>query len=156
MSARLAAAGCAVLALLVSASDIRAQAPEAARLDSVMAGFAHQGFDPRPASPAGGLYSTTHDLALWEQMPYGGKLVSPRELARMTTPVRQDHACGIHHRLPPGREVIYHTGRVIGFESVLGYCPQDSLAVVVLSNLDGLRPNRVFDALAAAAHRRAP
>lgn len=110
----------------------------------------------RRANSAGGLWSTTADLIHWEQELFGGRVLGPAALATLTTPAIGDYACGIHHRRSPGREVLYHTGRTIGFESVLGWYPEDSLAVAVLTNLDGARPNLLYDALAAASHAPAP
>ena len=106
--------------------------------------------------PAGGLLSTTRDLVRWEQALYGGRVLAPASLAEMIAPVRGDYACGVHHRLAPGREVLYHSGRINGFDSLLGYYPADSLAIAVLSNLDGIRIERMYDALAAAAHAEPP
>lgn len=110
------------------------------------------GMDLRPAHAAGGLWSTTSDLVRWERALYGGCVLADSSLAMMTAPAIGDYACGIHHRRSPGREVIYHTGRTWGFESVLGWYPQDSVAIAVLTNMDGSRPNVLYDALANAAH----
>jgi CubicO group peptidase (beta-lactamase class C family) len=108
--------------------------------------------DLRRANACGGLWSTTADLVRWEQALFGGRVLGPAALAEMTTPAIGDYACGIHHRSSPGREVLYHTGRTRGFESVLGWYPQDSVAIAILTNLDGSRPNVLYDALAPAAH----
>lgn len=104
------------------------------------------------ANACGGLWSTTADLIRWEQGLFAGRVLGPAALTEMTTPAIGDYACGIHHRTSPGREVLYHTGRTRGFESVLGWYPQDSVAIAVLSNLDGSRPNVLYDALAGVAH----
>jgi len=104
------------------------------------------------ANAAGGLWSTTGDLVAWEQALFGGHVLSAASLATLTSPVIGDYACGIHHRTSPGREVLYHTGRTIGFDSVLGWYPQDSVAIAVLTNLDGAHEVALYDALAAASH----
>ena len=102
---------------------------------------------------AGELISTTHDLARWERTLLTGQLLGAEPQREMTTPVLGDYAYGIHHRTGPGREVDYHTGRIDGFESVMGWYPADSVAIVVLANeTGGWRINELYDALAAASH----
>lgn len=105
---------------------------------------------------AGALWSTTGDLLRWQRALLGGALLPPAALAEMTTAVQGDYAYGIHHRTGSGREAYYHTGRANGFESVLGYYPADSLAVVVLENLDTGAAADVFNQLVLAALRPAP
>ena len=74
------------------------------------------GYSPSPAGPvnaeyvhmsvphgAGALYSTTQDLLKWQLALYGGKVLKPESLAKMTTPfqrrlrLRPDHP---YHRWP--------------------------------------------------------
>ncbi|HLW78997.1 MAG TPA: hypothetical protein VKU44_05285, partial [Terriglobia bacterium] len=63
------------------------------------AGFIHRSI---PFS-AGALYSTTEDLLRWEQGLFGGKLLSAASLAKMTTPFKDDYACGVHGAACTGR-----------------------------------------------------
>lgn len=100
---------------------------------------------------AGGLWSTTRDLLRWQEALLGGKLLRPASLTEMTTAVQGDYAYGIHHRTRGGREAFYHSGRVNGFESVLGYYPADSVAVVVLENLDTGEAANVFNQVVLAS-----
>jgi len=44
---------------------------------------------------AGALYSTTEDLLRWEQGVFGGKILSPVSLAKMTAPFKNDYALGV-------------------------------------------------------------
>src|SRR5665213_1554329 len=44
---------------------------------------------------AGSLYSTTHDLLLWENSLYGGKVLKPASLKKMTTPFKEDYGFGL-------------------------------------------------------------
>src|SRR6185295_18817174 len=57
---------------------------------AVNAGFIHMSIP----HAAGALYSTTEDLLRWEQALFGGKVVSPASLAKMTTPFKSDYALG--------------------------------------------------------------
>ena len=101
---------------------------------------------------AGGLYSTTDDLLLWEQGLFGGKLLSPTSLQKMTKPFMSDYACGLMVHTVNGRQVVEHGDGIEGFATMLGYYPEDKLTVVVLSNFNGPAPSDIASKLAALAH----
>ena len=44
---------------------------------------------------AGALYSTTEDLLKWEQGLFGGKVLQPASLQKMTTPFKNNYAFGL-------------------------------------------------------------
>jgi CubicO group peptidase (beta-lactamase class C family) len=92
---------------------------------------------------AGGLYSTTEDLLRWEQGLFGGKLLSPSSLKKMTTPFKNDYAFGLAVHTVNGREEIEHGGGIEGFNTELAYYPDDKLTVVVLANLNGAAPGEI-------------
>jgi CubicO group peptidase (beta-lactamase class C family) len=92
---------------------------------------------------AGGLYSTTEDLLRWEQGLFGGKLLSPASLKKMTTPFKNDYAFGLGVRAVNGHEVIEHGGGIEGFNTMLAYYPDDKLTVVVLANVNGSAPPEI-------------
>ena len=123
------------------------------------------GYSPGPNGPenagyinmrvplsAGGLYSTTDDLLRWEQALFGGKLLSPASLQKMTTPFKDDYACGLGVHTVNGRKVIEHGGGIEGFNTMLAYYPEDKLTVVVLSNMNGPATPGIASKLAALAH----
>lgn len=85
---------------------------------------------------AGDMYSTTNDLARWEQGLYGGKLLRPESLRRMTTPGMSDFGFGVVVRREYGGPVINHTGGIQGFVSEMAYYPASRIEVVVLSNTE--------------------
>jgi CubicO group peptidase (beta-lactamase class C family) len=101
---------------------------------------------------AGGLYSTTEDLLLWEQGLMGGKLLSPASLQKMTTPFKNDYAFGLAVHTANGHKLIEHGGGIEGFNTSLAYYPEDKLTVVVLANLNGQVPEAIASKLAAVAH----
>jgi CubicO group peptidase (beta-lactamase class C family) len=111
------------------------------------AGFVHMSI---PFS-AGALYSTTEDLLRWEQGLFGGKLLSAASLAKMTTPFKEDYACGVAVHTVSGHKVIDHGGGIEGFVTFLAYYPEDKLTVVALSNLTGDAPSGIVTRLAAVA-----
>jgi CubicO group peptidase (beta-lactamase class C family) len=98
---------------------------------------------------AGALYSTTEDLLKWEQGLFGGKLLSAASLKTMTTPFKNDYACGLGVRTKNGRTVIEHGGGIEGFNTQLTYYPDDKLTVVVLGNVNGAAPGEIAAKLAA-------
>lgn len=101
---------------------------------------------------AGGLYSTAEDLARWEQGLFGGKVLSPTSLQKMTTPFLHNYAFGLAVTTLNGHRIIEHTGGIEGFNTALAYYPEDKLTVVVLSNLNGEAPLNIANKLAALAH----
>ena len=92
---------------------------------------------------AGGLYSTTEDLLRWEQGLFGGKLLSPASLKKMTTPFKSDYGMGLVIRTFNGHEEIAHGGGIEGFNTMLAYYPDDKLTITVLSNLNGSAPQEI-------------
>jgi CubicO group peptidase (beta-lactamase class C family) len=126
----------------------RAAGYEPSKDGPVNAGFIHMSI---PLS-AGALYSTTEDLLRWEQGLFGGKLLSAASLAKMTTPFKNDYACGVGVRTVSGHKVIDHGGGIEGFNTFLAYYPGDKLTVVALANLTGDAPQQIVMRLAALAH----
>ena len=122
------------------------------------------GYSPTPNGPAnagyidmtipfsaGALYSTTHDLLRWEQGLFGGKVLSAASLKKMTTPFRENYACGLMVRTVNGHSLIEHGGGIEGFNTELAYLPDDKLTVVVLANLNGGAPGDIASKLGAVA-----
>jgi CubicO group peptidase (beta-lactamase class C family) len=113
---------------------------------------ADRSFDTRIGFSAGSLYSTTEDLLRWEEGLFGGKLLTPASLRKMTTPFKSDYACGLHANRVDGHLMIEHDGNNIGFNSDMAYYPEDRIAVIVLANLNGTVTGELTRALAAVAH----
>ena len=135
--------------------------------DSNSAIISHRaaGYEPGPDGPrnagfvhmsipfaAGALYSTTEDLLRWEQGLFGGKLLSPASLQKMTTPFKTDYAFGLGVVTKNGRKLISHGGGIEGFNTYLAYYPEDHLTVVVLGNLNGTAPGAIGGLLGAVTH----
>ena len=89
---------------------------------------------------AGSIYSTTGDLLRWEEGLYGGKLLSSASLKLMSTPGQGDYGLGVAVSKRDGRLVIDHGGGIEGFNTYLAYEPEQRIAVVVLSNVNGNAP----------------
>jgi CubicO group peptidase (beta-lactamase class C family) len=92
--------------------------------------------DMRIPFAAGDLYSTTYDLARWQEGLFGGKLLRPDSLKRMTTPGKDDFGLGLMVKLEDGERLISHTGGIQGFVADLRYYPERHLFLVVVSNTE--------------------
>jgi len=101
---------------------------------------------------AGALYSTTEDLWRWEQGLFGGKVLTPASLKKMTTPFKNDYAYGLAVRTAHGYTVIEHGGGIEGFNTQLAYDPDRKLAVIVLGNLNGGAPGEIAGELMSLLH----
>jgi CubicO group peptidase (beta-lactamase class C family) len=112
--------------------------------------------DARIGFSSGSLYSSTEDLLRWEEGLFGGKVLSPAALHKMTTPFKSDYACGLYVHRVNGRIVIEHDGNNVGFNSDMAYYPEDRIAVIVLANLNGTATGEMTKALAAVAHGETP
>lgn len=113
-------------------------------------------FDARMGFSSGSIYSTTEDLLRWEEGLFGGKLLMPASLRKMTTPFKSDYACGLHVNRVDGHLVVEHDGNNIGFNSDMAYYPEEGIAVIVLANLNGTVTGEMTKALAAVAHGKTP
>jgi CubicO group peptidase (beta-lactamase class C family) len=90
---------------------------------------------------AGSLYSTVEDLYLWEQSLFGSKLLAPKSLEAMLTPVKNDYAYGLAVNQQFNHKMVSHGGGINGFATFLAHFPDDKLTIVVLRNSDGGSPN---------------
>jgi CubicO group peptidase (beta-lactamase class C family) len=122
------------------------------------------GYAPSPAGPvnaeyvhmsvpfgAGALYSTTQDLLKWQLALYGGKVLKPESLAKMTTPFKDDYAFGLIVRTTDGRKQMWHNGGIQGFNSSMAWYPESKTSVIVLANLNGQAADQMLPQLAAVA-----
>jgi D-alanyl-D-alanine carboxypeptidase len=132
---------------LTSAVDFDAGGPSAVE----PTGYLRYGLGPlRPAIPtgagwmwgAGELAMTARDLAKWDVSMIERRLLSPasyRELERdvlLTSGVGSGYGLGVDVGTTAGHRSIAHGGEVAGFVSQNVVFPDDSAAVVVLTNQD--------------------
>jgi CubicO group peptidase (beta-lactamase class C family) len=111
------------------------------------AGFVHMSIP----YAAGALYSTTEDLLRWELGLFGGKLLKPESLVKLTTPFKDDYAFGLSVHNENSHKVIEHGGGIEGFNTQVSYYPDGKLVVVVLGNLNGGAPEEIAKKLTAIA-----
>jgi CubicO group peptidase (beta-lactamase class C family) len=88
---------------------------------------------------AGGIYSTTEDLLLWDKALYTEKLLSRKAIEEMFTPFKdmypgKAYAYGWWTSQKFGRQEIAHGGNLAGFITYIARFPADRVTVIVLSN----------------------
>jgi len=130
-----------------------------------------QGYAPRPngqfvnAEPlsmtqpyaAGSLCSTVGDLAAWTAMLSSGKVVSPASYKQMTTPLTLNdgkplkYGFGLGVGALRGHRQISHNGGINGFVSELHHYVDDSVVVVVLTNVGNATAPQLEKVIAARA-----
>jgi CubicO group peptidase (beta-lactamase class C family) len=116
------------------------------------AGYTRFGLGPpravQPEAPgwlyaAGELAMTAHDLALWDESLIEGKLLKSAALQEMMKPGRLKNGAPVNYALGvgisnvSGHPKLEHGGAVSGFVSSNAFWPDDGIAVVALTNLDG-------------------
>jgi len=119
----------------------------------------------------GGIWSTAGDIARWDIALMRPGFLSPASREVMFTPrilrngISTGYAGGLNVSQQGGRTVIQHGGATAGFSATNVFVPEDSAAVVLLSNTDEnisatpllllVSPTRTTTA-AAPARRQAP
>jgi CubicO group peptidase (beta-lactamase class C family) len=107
---------------------------------------------------AGSLCSTTGDLVTWIRALHGGKVLSPKSYAEMTTPSKLNDGTPIRYGMGiavgtdiRGLKEIGHGGAIDGFVSQTTWYPDAQMAVVVLINSAGpMSPAALGSELAGA------
>ncbi len=105
---------------------------------------------------AGGIYSTTEDLLLWDQALYTNKLLSQKSLDEMFTPVKEmlpgkGYGYGWWTSQKFGRREIAHGGNLAGFITYIARFPSDRVTVIVLSNNGRGSSGKICNVLSAIA-----
>ena len=128
-------------------------------------------FDMSIPQGAGGLYSTTADLARWTQWLHGQaaessvessvlstaakeRLMQPAVLVEPETSDDTFYGYGMVIDSQFGQRHVHHSGRINGFESSLAHFPESSLTIAVLSNLETGVAFHIAEDLAAIAFDR--
>ena len=106
---------------------------------------------------AGSLCSTAGDMVTWLKALHGGKVLSARSYAEMTTPSTLNDGTPLRYGMgigvatnARGVKVIGHGGGIAGFVTEVSWYPASDLAVVVLMNSNGpIDPGALAAELAA-------
>lgn len=116
---------------------------------------------------AGGIYSTTEDLLLWDQALYSDKLLPQKSIEDMMTPQNEmlpgkSYGLGFWISSRHGRKEVAHGGNLAGFITYIARYPADRVTVIVLSNngrgssgkISGVLSSIVFGAAYEMPHER--
>lgn len=103
------------------------------------------------AGGAGGLAGTADDAARWMAALVGGRVLEPgtlREMVRGAGAMRGPrdgipYGLGVQIVRLEGRTAIGHSGRYLGFRSVVRYLPGEGLTIAVLTNQSAIDPVRI-------------
>jgi CubicO group peptidase (beta-lactamase class C family) len=96
----------------------------------------------------GGLYTTAHDLSIWDANAYRNKIGGYKQslTTEITTPGRLnngtmlDYAYGLFVRSYRGLKMIYHSGIWMGYKAEMARFPDQRYSVICLSNLSSIDP----------------
>jgi CubicO group peptidase (beta-lactamase class C family) len=80
-------------------------------------------------------FSSVEDLNKWQLGLYGGKLLSPNSLAKMTTDYGDRYGFGLSVEKTP-RRAFGHDGITSGYNGFVTYFPDEKLSVVYLGNIE--------------------
>ena len=96
------------------------------------------------------LYSTVDDLYRWSQVMDGGKLIEPSEVAEAFTPGLGDYGAGWFISAQAlGRRRVRHNGILPGYVCDFVKFPDDRATIIIVSNLDRSRLQRIARDLSA-------
>lgn len=103
---------------------------------------------------AGGIYSTTQDLLLWDQALYTEKLLSKKSIDEMFTPYKdmypgKSYAYGWWTSQKFSRQELAHGGNATGFITYIARYPSDRVTVIVLSNNQSGSSGKISNVLSA-------
>ena len=104
---------------------------------------------------AGSIAASSIDVARWARALYGGDVLSPESFramiddAKVTARFRPTIPYGLGVQLVAldGRAAYGHTGRLIGFRSVVRHLPAEGITIAVLTNEGNQDPSRIARAL---------
>ncbi len=106
---------------------------------------------------AGSLLSTVDDLARWDAALFGGELLSPSSLEKMTTPFTlndgssANYGYGLATTTLRGLAALTHGGGIFGFLTLGLHVPDKDIYVAVLSNNTAHQPDTGYVGLKIAA-----
>jgi len=97
---------------------------------------------------SGNMYASPSDLVEWGMALYGGRVLAPETLARMTAFNQDDYGLGTEAIHLGSRTGIGHSGLLRGFTSVLVHLPRENITVALIGTWQG------FDPAGALLHSR--
>ncbi len=96
---------------------------------------------------AGSLYSTVNDLLIWDQALYTDRVLPESARTAMFTPFKDNYAYGWAvqppERATSGKPQVGHGGGINGFSTMITRVPSDTIAVIVLGNVENINAGNI-------------
>jgi D-alanyl-D-alanine carboxypeptidase len=116
------------------------------------------------AAGAGSIASTSADLAHWAKALYGGKVLAPTSFGLMVGDVtrtaryrpRIPYGLGVQAVSVNGLPTLGHSGRLLGFRSLMRYFPGQNVSIAIVTNQSRADPAPLLARLARIAIGAAP
>jgi len=113
------------------------------------------------AAGAGGLASSSSDLARWVRALYAGGVLKPESVEAMFADITQTerykptvpYGLGVQVVDIDGQRSLGHSGRLLGFRSAVRWLPDQEIAIAVLTNQSRTDPGIFVRALLVIAER---
>jgi CubicO group peptidase (beta-lactamase class C family) len=96
---------------------------------------------------AGAIYATTLDLFKWTQAVQAKKILSSASWKNCFTPKLNSYGYGWNIDTVNGHRSINHSGGIHGFNANLAILPEDSIAVILLSNINTKLLGEITDSI---------
>jgi CubicO group peptidase (beta-lactamase class C family) len=100
---------------------------------------------------AGAIHMNVEDFYRWSKALFGGKLLRPETIQRMTTSVFEGYGYGWEVQTLHRHTVVGHSGGLDGFLSNYIYVPDADLTVIVMNNVGSAAWKELSEGLVAAA-----
>lgn len=98
-------------------------------------------WNPSSGWTAGSIVTTAHDMLLWDDALFGGKVLSAASLEAMLTPVAPSTEYGLGLGLKQaadGRTFIYHSGMIPGYSAITARHRESGLSILILTNREDI------------------
>lgn len=86
---------------------------------------------------AGAIYSTVGDLYKWHKALQSYQVAGKELMTKAYTPFRKNYGYGWIIDSVGAQKMVYHSGNIAGFCSVLIRIPQDDICIILLNNKEG-------------------
>jgi CubicO group peptidase (beta-lactamase class C family) len=109
---------------------------------------------------AGGIYSTTDDLLLWDKALFADKLISQKSRSLMLTPYLENYAYGVFvtNFLAPDLNIenhfVSHQGAMNGFRSFMTHIIDEDILIILLCNSFNTDLNTINNAVVAVLYNQ--
>lgn len=113
------------------------------------------------AAAAGGMASSAEDVARWARALYAGEALEPASLGAMLGDIERidaldptvPYGLGVQAVELDGRGTYGHSGRLLGFRSVVRHFPTEGITIAVLTNQSRADPSAIARSLIRVALR---